>query len=168
MNKKKHPTIVDNYFLFWRDWPSQWHPSTFTIGGVTYSHAEQFMMAEKAKLFGDEVIRKKILDSNSPHTQKKLGRIVGNFDEDKWNSVAKEIVFLGNIAKFSQNEGFMNELLATKDLILVEASPYDKVWGIGLSQDDPDATRPEKWKGTNWLGEVLMRVRDVLTYKHRV
>ena len=118
------------------------------------------MMAGKAKLFDDEEIRQQILDSKDPKTQKMLGRAVRGFDEDKWNEAAKEIVFRGNMAKFSQSEDLKEKLIATKNKILVETSPYDKVWGIGLRQDDPKATNPRLWKGKNWLGEVLTRVRE--------
>lgn len=127
---------------------------------MTYNCAEQFMMAGKAKLFGDEEIRQQILDSKDPKTQKMLGRAVRGFDEDKWNEAAKEIVFQGNMAKFSQNEDLKEKLIATKNKILVETSPYDKVWGVGLRQTDPKATNPRLWKGKNWLGEVLTRVRE--------
>ena len=119
-------------------------------------------MAEKAKLFGDTKSRKKILKSNSPRDHKRLGRGVQDFDKGKWNSVAREIVFVGNMAKFSQNEDLKKELLATGNKTLVEASPYDKIWGIGMSKDDPNATKPGNWRGKNWLGEVLMRVRKEL------
>ena len=152
----------DKFVLFWRGPFSQWYPSEFKVDGISYNCAEQYMMAEKAKLFGDNKIRKQIMKTNSPREQKALGRKVSNFDAGKWNSVARDIVYKGNLAKFSQNKDLQKELLTTEDKTLVEASPYDKIWGIGLAADDPNATRPENWKGTNWLGEVLMRVRDEL------
>lgn len=163
--KKDNLTILGDYVLFWRGWPSQWYPSAFNIGGIDYNCTEQFMMSEKARLFGDNKALGQILNTRSPKEHKEWGRRVKGFDKDLWNNVAKEIVFLGNLAKFTQNKDLMEQLIATENRILVEASPYDTVWGIGLSETDPDATDPKKWKGTNWLGEVLMKVRDVLTYK---
>jgi ribA/ribD-fused uncharacterized protein len=162
MNKNQES---NKYVLFWHGPFSQWHPSEFKVDGITYNCAEQYMMAEKARLFGDSKSRGKIMKSNSPREQKALGRQVSNFDKGKWESVAREIVFKGNMAKFSQNKDLKEKLLATGDKTLVEASPYDKVWGIGLSANDPNATKPGNWKGTNWLGEVLMRVRKELSEK---
>lgn len=150
------------YVLFWAGPFSQWYPSTFKIDGVTYNCAEQYMMAKKARLFGDSKSRGKIMKTSSPKKQKHLGRSVSNFDTGKWNSVAREIVFKGNVAKFSQNKDLKKILLDTGNKTLVEASPYDRVWGIGLAADDPNATKPSNWRGTNWLGEVLMRVRNEL------
>jgi len=157
----------DKYVLFWDGPFSQWHPSTFKVDGITYNCAEQFMMAGKAEMFGDNKSRKKILKSGSPREQKILGREVSNFHKGKWNSVAREIVFIGNMAKFSQNKDLLEKLLATGDKTIVEASPYDRVWGIGLSADDPNATRPSNWRGTNWLGKVLMVVRSELRKKEK-
>jgi len=112
-------------------------------------------------------MKKKIMASTSPKEQKQFGREVKNFNVEKWNYVAKKIVFKGNLARFSQHEDLQNLLLSTGDKILVEASPYDKVWGIGLREDDPNATKPEKWLGQNWLGEVLMKVREELVEQER-
>ena len=151
--------MSDKFVLFWSGPFSQWYPSPFTIDGVKYNYAEQYMMAAKALLFKDHSSRKKIMKTNSPREQKALGRKVENFDQGKWNSVAREVVFKGNMAKFSQNADLKKELLSTGTKILVEASPYDKVWGIGLAADDPNALRPKNWRGKNWLGQVLMRVR---------
>jgi ribA/ribD-fused uncharacterized protein len=150
--------------LFWQP-PSvfsQWTPSVFEVEGVSYGCAEQFMMAEKARLFGDEAIRTKILASSSPRTQKALGRKVAGFDEARWNAARLELVVRGNRAKFSQNPSMLEELLRTGDKTLVEASPYDRVWGIGRAPDDPKAQDEREWRGLNLLGQALMRVRALL------
>lgn len=152
-----------SFFFFHGGWPSQWHPSVFKVDGVTYGCAEQFMMAEKAKLFGDMTSRKKILASRNPREQKALGRKVLNFKEDKWTNVCREVVFQGNLAKFTQNSDLRELLVATATKTLAEASPTDRIWGIGLSEDDPRALTRSAWRGTNWLGETLMRVRTNLT-----
>ena len=143
---------------------SQWYPAKFEIDGVTYNCAEQYMMAKKALLFNDVHTHKKIMDSDNPSQQKKFGRLVNDFDRFIWESVAKDIVLRGNLAKFSQNDNLLISLaIASDDYNLVEASPYDKVWGVGLSQDNPDAFDPNKWKGKNWLGEILVITRQYLT-----
>jgi hypothetical protein len=101
---------------------------------------------------------------DNPKEQKALGRQVKNFNVDKWNIIAKDIVYIGCYAKFSQNESLKQMLLETEG-DLVEASPYDKIWGIGLSSDQPEARNRNTWNGTNWLGEVLTKVREDLKKK---
>jgi ribA/ribD-fused uncharacterized protein len=97
--------------------------------------------------------------SDDPKQQKGHGHErVRNFSAGIWNEVAKEIVYVGNMAKFS-NPSLKEYILGTENKEIVEASPYDTVWGIGLSESNPDRFDKTKWKGTNWLGEVLMRVR---------
>lgn len=147
------------FVFFWSGWPSQWHPSTFVVDGVTYSCAEQFMMAEKARLFGDRRTLAKILAATSPKEHKALGRGVSPFDEARWTGACREIVYRGNLAKFGQDEELGALLLATGTKTLVEASPLDRIWGIGLAAEDPRATDRSAWRGKNWLGEALMRVR---------
>lgn len=153
-----------NYVLFWgySDWGSQWYSSNFIIDGVRYNCAEQFMMAEKARFFGDTKTLNKIMKSSSPKEQKSLGRLVKPFDEGEWYSVCREPVYKGNLAKFSQNKDLKEIILNTGNKTLVEASPVDKIWGIGRSEDDPLACTPSAWRGKNWLGEALMRVRKEL------
>jgi ribA/ribD-fused uncharacterized protein len=141
---------------------SQWHKSNFTIDNVTYNCAEQYMMAEKAKLFKDDDIYKQILAASNPGTQKALGRKVKNFDNKIWTQHRYDIVLKGNIAKFSQNSKIKKKLMDTKDAILCETNPKDKIWGIGLKTSDPKVQDQSKWKGTNLLGKVLMEVRKKL------
>jgi hypothetical protein len=154
-----------SFVFFWHGWPSQWHPSDFTVDGVRYSCAEQFMMAEKARLFGDRATLKKILLADHPREHKALGREVTPFDEARWTNACREIVYRGNVAKFTQNDDLRALLLATGDKTLVEASPTDRIWGIGLAADDPRAMTRSAWRGKNWLGEALMRVRAELRDK---
>lgn len=147
----------NNYF-------SQWYACHFEVEGKEFNCAEQYMMYGKANLFEDEEIAQKILRASQPREQKKLGRQVRNFDIDTWEANCKEIVYQGNFAKFSQNEELKQALLDTKGTTLVEASPSDKIWGIGLAEDDARAYSRETWLGTNWLGEILTKVReDLLT-----
>lgn len=147
-----------SYYFFNKGPLSQWFPALFEVNGITYNCAEQYMMAMKAELFGDKATQEKIMITSDPRHQKLLGREVANFDPTKWNAVAKDVVYRGNLAKFSTNK-LKNVLLSTGEMELVEANPGDKVWAIGLSIDDPAREDKANWQGTNWLGEVLMQVR---------
>lgn len=142
---------------------SNWYRCKFIDAeGNTYNCSEQYMMAEKAKLFGDEETRRKILASSDAKEQKELGRSAKGFDSVLWNANCKEIVYRGCYLKFSQNLKELDKLLKTAGTLLVEASPYDKIWGIGLAEDDYRIHNPKNWQGTNWLGEVLTQLRDDL------
>jgi len=141
---------------------SQWYPASFSVNGVRYSTAEHFMMAEKARLFGDFCAAEAIAECSDPRKAKRLGREVRGFDEAKWAASRWEIVVAGNVAKFSQNPAFGEFLCATAGKVLVEASPYDAIWGIGLGAASAGQTDPESWKGLNLLGFALMDVRDQL------
>ena len=143
---------------------SQWFPSEFVDkNGRQFCCCEQYMMANKAELFGDSENLQKILASRNPDEIKTLGREVKNFDQDVWDKNCQEIVFQGNLYKFSQNEKLKNYLLSeTFDTIFVEASPYDGIWGIKLGISKAKTVSPLNWKGTNFLGFQLTRVRDYL------
>ena len=146
---------------------SQWYPSKFIVGGKEYQYAEQFMMAKKAELFNDTEILYQIMTSSNPQTIKKLGREVKHFDPAVWNEKKFEIVVQGNLAKFSQNPELHDFILSTGSKILVEASPYDKIWGIGMNENSQDVIFPERWKGQNLLGFALMKVRAILMNDNR-
>ena len=121
---------------------SQWYECKFTVDGVEYHTAEQYMMAQKAVLFKDDELLQEIMSADNPAVYKKLGRQVRNFDSDVWNEHKFQIVVNGNMAKFSQNPELLDFLLKTGDRVLVEASPYDRIWGIGLAKDTPDIENP--------------------------
>ena len=141
---------------------SQWFPSEFTVDGIRYYTAEHWMMAEKARLFDDKRILASILKNTSPAEVKKLGRRIQNYDEAAWQAVRFEAVIKGNIHKFEQNPNMKACLCDTGNKIIVEASPYDNIWGIGLHATDAAAQTPRFWQGTNLLGFALMHVRDEL------
>lgn len=141
---------------------SQWWPAQFIMAGITYFSAEHYMMAEKARLFNDTEHLDKIIHAKSPGQAKAFGRMVNGFDEDVWVKYRYEIVRRGNMAKFGQNPALQEFLLSTKNRILVEASPVDSIWGIGLSQENEHCQNPLKWKGLNLLGFALMEVREML------
>ena len=159
------------FVFFWKPTPAadghicesclgQWWESRFQMDGVEYTCAEQFMMAEKARLFGDQEMLDKIMVTSYPREMKAYGRAVKGFDKDLWDSSCYEIVKRGNQAKFSQNPELLRFLTGTGTRILVEASPRDRIWGIGMGRSNPDAENPLKWKGTNLLGFALTEVRD--------
>jgi len=120
------------------------------------------MMAEKARLFKDEEMLEKILKAATPAEAKKLGRKVKNFDHQTWSAQCYDIVRDGNVHKFGQNADLKSYLLGTGERVLVEASPYDAIWGIGMAKSDPNITFPNKWKGANLLGFALMESRNIL------
>jgi ribA/ribD-fused uncharacterized protein len=141
---------------------SQWFPCTFTVGENTFNCAEQFMMHGKAMLFEDAESAAKILAAAHPRQHKALGRKVTPFDDAVWKKERIAIVRAGSRAKFTQNPELLDKLLATKGTTLVEASPYDKIWGIGLAATDARAKDPAQWKGQNLLGKILTELRDEL------
>jgi ribA/ribD-fused uncharacterized protein len=153
------------FTFFWNGPFSQWESCTFKVDGITYNCAEQYMMAKKAKLFKDEDTYEKIMEATHPREQKKLGRQVKGFHADRWNNVAREIVYEGNHAKFTQNPKLLKKLLETKGTTLVEASPYDCIWGIGMREGDKGVNDRSNWRGKNWLGEVLTGLREDLIDK---
>ncbi|MFO0549090.1 MAG: NADAR family protein [Polyangiaceae bacterium] len=138
---------------------SQWYPAAFHCEGRTYATAEHFMMAQKALLFGDHSTLEEILEADSPGEAKRLGRRVRGFDERVWRTRRSEIVLAGSYAKFSQNAPLRAFLLSTRPRVLVEASPRDAIWGIGLAAHDPRAQDPLSWQGANLLGFALMQAR---------
>lgn len=152
----------ENFVLFWNGIYSQWHPSKFTIDGIEYNCCEQYMMAKKALTFNDQESYKMIMYADNPRDQKAFGRRVKNFNADVWAVISREVVYQGNYAKFTQNPELKKQLMETGDREIVEASPYDKIWGIGLGEEDPRALDKSQWQGTNWLGEAIMRVRETL------
>lgn len=138
---------------------SQWYDSGFELDGIYYPTAEHYMMAEKARLFNDTEILEQIISSSHPNAAKKLGRAVTGYNDSVWHQQRSAIVLRGNIAKFSQNHALKDYLLKTQDRVLVEASPRDRIWGIGMGKSNPDAGNPAKWRGLNLLGFALMQAR---------
>lgn len=156
--------ITDKFVFFWNGIYSQWYPCNFTINNITYNCAEQYMMHQKALLFNDSINASLILLSDSPKEQKAIGRTIKNFNIEIWNKYCLSVVYKGTLEKFRQNNNMKIELLATIDRIIVEASPVDNIWGIGLAEDNLNCEDPSKWKGLNLLGNCLMLVRNQLNY----
>jgi ribA/ribD-fused uncharacterized protein len=141
---------------------SQWWPVTFTEDGRTFASAEHYMMAHKAWLFGDDEIAERILAAKEPGASKALGRKVRGFDDETWTAERFGIVVRGSLAKFGQHDSLREYLHETRGRVLVEASPRDRVWGIGLAATDDRAESPSTWRGLNLLGFALMEARDQL------
>lgn len=170
--KQKNP----EFLFFWGHQPSkdgtiiksclsQWWPSNFSEGDITYRTAEHYMMARKAELFADNEIAREIVNTRFPKDVKALGRQIKNFDSEKWDANKFDIVKQGNYLKFSQNAALKQFLLETTNKVLVEASPTDAIWGVGLAESDPKANHPQQWRGLNLLGFALMEVRERLNKK---
>ena len=149
-----------DFVFFWGGYLSNWFESAFEIEGITYFCVEQYMMAMKAKTFNDSITLQKIMCSNDQKEVKQLGREVKNYIDEVWVKERIKVVYDGNLSKFTQNEGLKNYILHTNDKVLVEASPYDKIWGIKLGKDNPLVNNPNNWLGENYLGFTLMAVRE--------
>ncbi|KND58051.1 hypothetical protein BVER_00316 [Candidatus Burkholderia verschuerenii] len=156
---------VGNFTLFFgaEDAFSNWHRCRFEVHGVRFTSVEQMMMFSKAKLFDDDAIAQAVLATHLPKEQKALGRKVRGFDLKVWEAKRESIVYVGCREKFAQHPGLRALLLATAPTELVEASPYDVIWGVGLGERHPDITDKSKWRGHNLLGQALMKVRDTLS-----
>lgn len=154
--------VTATHVYFWNGVFSQWYISPFKAGDMGFNCAEQYMMARKALHFKDDKTLNEIMSTRSPRTQKAWGRKVKNFDEASWDAVKKQTVYDGTYLKFSQNETLKQMLLNTGSKTIVEASPYDKIWGVGLHFDDDDILDESKWRGENLLGKALMEVREEL------
>ncbi len=154
----------DQYVFFYSGYLSNWADTPFidTETGIPYNCSEQYMMHQKALLFNDFDTAKKIMLTKSPGEQKGLGRLVKNFTVGTWNEYARDIVYTGCYYKFTQHKPAYDYLMETKGYYLVEASPTDTVWGIGLGGYDKLIEDPKNWQGTNWLGQVLTQLREDL------
>lgn len=153
--------ITETHVFFWDGPFSQWHSSKFHEDGYLFLTAEHYMMYNKAILFADQKTAQEILKTLSPRDVKALGRQIKNFDSAIWDAHKLDIVIKGNLLKFSQNSVLLNLLQTHSNKTFVEASPYDKIWGIGLDENDERCLDESKWQGQNLLGKAL----DIVAYK---
>jgi ribA/ribD-fused uncharacterized protein len=169
--RAEHGGVPMDFVFFWgpksagssgEECLSQWYESPFDVEGTTYATAEHFMMAGKARLFGDEKAARRVLAARTPAEAKNIGRQVRDFDSAVWDAHRVGIVVAGNVAKFGADPALRDYLLGTGERVLVEASPLDRIWGIGLRGDDERALTPSTWRGLNLLGFALMTARDEL------
>lgn len=169
MYEKQQPKLL----FFWGENPSkqspvtkdclsQWYPAGFEEDGVYYPTSEHYMMAKKALLFQDDENYENILQADHPKEAKALGRQVKNFDRATWDQHKTKIVTRANYLKFKQNEELLDFLIATKEYALIEASPVDRIWGIGLGEEDPRIHEIDEWRGENLLGFSIMAAREQL------
>lgn len=154
---------TSKFLFFWQGIYSNWSASAFKMDGKQFVNAEQAFMWQKARFFGDDEVAEKILLDSTPNGVKALGRRVKNYNDEKWSDVRFIMMYDACLAKFKQNPALKTELLATGSLHLVEASPYDKVWGIGMAENDAGVEDEANWKGLNLLGKALGIVRENLT-----
>ena len=154
--------ITDKYVFFWNGIYSQWYQELMIVDGIEYHCCEQYMMHQKALTFNDFDIAEKVMQTTHPNEQKALGRQIKNFNVNEWSKVNFGIVYKGNLAKFSQNQILKQELLSTGNKLLVEASPYDQIWGIGLGEDAENIDNPANWRGQNLLGWAITLVKQEL------
>lgn len=164
---KKHVKKInrEDLIAFWKvsdeyGYFSNWYISEFELDNIVYNSVEKYIMAKKATIFNDKDMLEKILNSNNQRDIKSYGRKVKNYDDKVWSKARYNIGLEAIKAKFSQNEMLKSKLLATKNKIIVEASPLDRIWGIGLSKNNDDILEPSKWRGTNILGDMLMQARE--------
>jgi ribA/ribD-fused uncharacterized protein len=174
-----------SYVYFWttahvNGWASQWYPAAFkaTLSldpkdaskpeeEFEFPTTEHWMMVQKAILFGDADIARRVLairgtTSADMRRVKALGREVRGFHERRWAEHRERIVFEGNLLKFAQNKELWEKLDATGDSVIVEASPRDKIWGIGIGEKRATAGGKEAWRGQNLLGQAITKVRTQL------
>lgn len=154
--------ITDKHVFFWNGIYSQWHKAPMTIDKIEYNSCEQYMMHQKALLFGDDIVASLIMEETNPREQKKYGRQIQNFDKATWDKNCLAIVYEGNLAKFRQNAGLREEMLNTGNRIFVDASPLDNIWGIGLDENAEGIDDPSYWLGLNLLGQALTLVKNQL------
>ena len=141
---------------------SNWYMSEFNFNGIKYSSMEQYMMHQKAKLFGDEIMASKILKEHDVAKVKRMGREVKGFDNKIWDANKINIITAGLIEKFSQNSELREKLLGTGDALLAEMAVRDKIWATGVSLKSSNKYKPETWTGQNLLGKCLMSARETI------
>lgn len=156
--------VNERYTFFWHEYEnngcfSNWYERPFIVDGITYYHTGQYVMAQKARLFHDDVSFERIMKTKDPRVCKRIGREVTPFVAEVWEENRYQIVRTGNVAKFEQHPDLRKLLMDTCGTTLVEASPKDSVWGIALSAEDAKRIPEEKWPGQNLLGKVLMDIR---------
>jgi len=159
IEEKQQFIIKGDYAFFNGGCFSQWWPSNFMIESINFNCCEQYMMFKKAMTFGDVKSAAEIMSEKSPKIMKSIGRRIKNFDNYIWDQIKRDIVYNANYYKFTDNDYLKAILLSTGNKVLVEASPKDTIWGIGLSINDENIEDKKQWRGTNYLGYELTRLK---------
>lgn len=156
--------ITDTHYYFWEGAFSNWYACSFNDPNDknAFSNTEQAFMYHKARIFKDADIMAKILKTSDPKAVKELGRQIKNYNDELWSKLRYEVMVYVNYLKFRENAALRQMLVNTGNKVLVEASPYDKIWGVGLGEDDPLILDEKNWQGENLLGKALMEVRVML------
>jgi ribA/ribD-fused uncharacterized protein len=160
--------VTDTHIYFWGGIFSQWYDCKFVEDRITFTSAEQYMMYHKAKAFNDYGSMFLVMDTTSPREQKAIGRAIKGYSDEIWGPIRYATVVQGNYLKFTQNEDLKALILSTGNKHIVEASPYDKVWGIGLGPADDKVLDESKWDGQNLLGKAVMEVRDRIRFENGI
>jgi len=156
---------TDTHIFFLKEWLSNFRACKIISNDNTFSNTEQMFMYHKALFFEDFEIAEKILNTPVPYEAKALGRQVRGYVDEEWSKIRYDVMFQANLCKYIQNDNLRVKLLATGDKILVEVNPRDRIWGIGMDENNPNIYDETKWKGLNLLGKVLMEVREQLKEK---
>ncbi|VTU42571.1 MULTISPECIES: NADAR family protein [unclassified Variovorax] len=146
---------------------SNWNIGKFTSRGIDFNCSEQLMMYRKAELFGDATSMAAILVEPDPREQKALGRAVSGFVKPIWDAASEAVLFEGLFDKFTQVASAHGVLMASEEKLIIEASPTDRLYGVGLAAYDPRILDTETWRGANRLGYLLMRVRSAIRSAQR-
>lgn len=154
--------ISNKYVFFWRGWLSNFWHAPFELDGLTFQNTEQYFMWKKAITFNDQDIADKILATNSPKEARRLGQLVHGYSDATWGPIRRQVMYDCNFAKYTQNPDLAKELCKPewRDKHFVEASPYDRIWAIGIPEEDDRCLDPANWLGTNYLGQCLDSVRE--------
>lgn len=153
---------TDTHVYFWNGIYSNWYPCKIydEFSKLNFENTEQAFMWYKANLFKDDEVKKQIELTGNPKLVKQLGRQIKNYDDVIWNEARFGWMLAVNLMKFSQHQYLRQALIETGTRTMVEASPLDKVWGVGLDENNPLILDERNWQGQNLLGKVLMRVRE--------
>lgn len=159
---------TNTHIYFWDGFMSNWHPAVIWAEGIRFYTSEHYFMWLKARHFNDLKTMDAVANASHPGSAKKLGRQIVGFNDDEWVKVRYDAMVNVNIAKYRQNPELLKELLNTGDHVLVEASPVDKIWGIGLAEDNDLVLDEKNWQGTNLLGKALMEVRNYFKLEQKL
>lgn len=157
--------ITDNHVIFYNDKIlTNFSSCTFWVDDQIFNSSEQYFMYQKAIHFKDHETAKLILKATNPAEAKRLGRQVKNYNDKSWNAIRDFVMCHGLYNKFTQSKPHKEYLMRDEfyGKLFVEASPIDRIWGVGMDIDNPDIDDESKWLGENALGQLLTSIRNLL------